>query len=311
MGQDFFYRPSALEPRPTAEYSDSSIKDVQTMHSGAGIQNDSPKQSQTETLRSVAPETIQEEKNNDNNSEEGLSLQEKVQRQNLMKKIESMEKEVGGQKQVEPMNPPKRERSEWYLNWICSNCGRMNLIDQEKCMACGLDVRSSFSLGRQKGTVSQEEERFYYEMIVPRQTQEKLRQQQERIRDEDRQRQRQEFYANQEPTDGRAVASLVLSLVALFIPTVASKAGTTTKDLGGFIAAALVLSLLALICCIGPIRDRKKGKGMAIAGLVLGIIGMFYLGSMFLAYKKAEDRRNNPEKYIDDALDRLDEMDWY
>lgn len=65
-----------------------------------------------------------------------------------------------------------------------------------------------------------------------------------------------------DPTNGMAIASLVLGIVGIFLP---------------------FLSILAVIfggIGISKANQGASGKGMAIAGLVLGILGMLVLLSV-------------------------------
>ena len=167
-------------------------------------------------------------------------------------------------------NMPKRTPADWWDGWICSNCGKKNNINQKTCLGCHLDIRSSISLGRRSGTVSQEEEQFYYERILPQQMQMELLQKQndEFMREKKVRMSQEESYRQtgdqHDTVSGLAVCSLVVGIFAIY-------ASFSLSVFRQPIVLA-VISLLAMLFSISPIRNKRKGMGMAIAGLVCGLI---------------------------------------
>jgi len=70
----------------------------------------------------------------------------------------------------------------------------------------------------------------------------------------------------QERVSGLAVASLIFGILALTASTRLAIIMNTTF--------LLVMGLIAVLLSISPIRKNARGKGMAIAGLILGIIAV-------------------------------------
>lgn len=209
-----------------------------------------------------------EEKNDSlvevNSNEKSLSLEDRI----LMQKIETMEKEIGKMPKEVEEKPRKRDKTDWWESWICANCGRPNSIEQQKCLACGLDIRSSYTLGKRNGTISAEEEQFYYERIRPHQMQQEiLKKQKEQMAYEQSMRRQQEMiFTPKENVSGLAIASMILGIITLVV--------TFDFTIWSHLWSCLISSLLAMLFSVSPIRDKKRGYGMAIAGLICGLIAL-------------------------------------
>ena len=212
-------------------------------------------------------------------------------------------------------NMSKRTPADWWDGWICSNCGKKNNINQKTCLGCRLDIRSSIALGRRSGAISQEEEQFYYERILPQQMQMELLQKQNdefmrekavRMSQEDSYRQANE---RQETVSGFAICSLIVGILSLLLPFVFSWSifnplGDKNYFKFGLLAA---LGLMAVLFSISPIKKNKVGKGMAIAGLILGIIAFTYWGITFIRASQARDMLKGPDNTLIQSRDKMND----
>jgi hypothetical protein len=63
-----------------------------------------------------------------------------------------------------------------------------------------------------------------------------------------------------------------------------------------FAALALIFGFLG--------RSKPKGKGLAIAGIVLGLIGIGLGGWQYSLYRKAKEELTNPKSNFNKAVDK-------
>ena len=186
-----------------------------------------------------------------------------------------IKKENVAQKEETTTNIIKRTPADWWENWICSNCGIKNRINQNTCQCCHLDIQSSFALGIRNGTISQEEEKFYYERVRPHQMQiDLLQKQNDALIREKMMKMSQDNSTNQ--TNDQRESISVLSILSLVVGIFAIFASVSLSVITQPIIL-VVISLLAILFSISPIKNKKKGRGMAIAGLVCGLIALAHV----------------------------------
>ena len=208
-----------------------------------------------------------------------LSIEDKI----LLQKINIMEKNIGKRRDETELKSQKRDENDWWKSWLCANCGRTNLINQQKCLACGLDIRSSYTLGRKNGTISAEEEQFYYERIRPHQMQnEILKKQKEQMEYEDKKRQQEAMsFTPKEKVSGFAITSMILGIMTLIV-AFDNMVYFEYKN-------CAIAGIAAIVFSMSPIKNKKKGYGMAITGLICAIIAIIRI---FILWNQAVDNHN-------------------
>ena len=234
-----------------------------------------------------------------------LTLEEKI----LLERIEKSRE--GTTAELKSKNENAASYIEWSKCWRCSFCETINSNDNAVCYHCGRSMRDSAVEGVNRGIISDAE--FKIINGVLEENRKKEEQQKAKIKQEEIHTVIEEVTSNddkekEEQLSQYAVASFILAVLALVLPFIITSHGNvfdTVMEMEtdrNWLVVFVVASVVSVILSIKPIKDGKKGRGLAIAGLIIGLIA-FYL--TFTRFKDLQTWIEDPGQRVKDQIDLL------